>query len=67
MEGERKCSVSLKKNVERVYGMPIKDVLIEYYIKKDMSMYELAEELNVAVGTVFNWLKENGIAKVKLD
>ena len=53
MEGERKCNVSLKKNVERVYGMPIKDVLIEYYIKKDMSMYELAEELNVAVGTVF--------------
>ena len=61
MEGERKCNVSLKKNVERVYGMPIKDVLIEYYIKKDMSMYELAEELNV------NWLKENGIAKIKLD
>ena len=67
MEGERKCSVSLKKNVERVYGMPIKDVLIEYYIKKDMSMYELAEKLNVAVSTVFNWLKEKNIKKIKLD
>ena len=51
--------MSLKKNVERVYGMSIKDVLIEYYIKRDMRMYELAKEQNVDVGTVFNCLNEN--------
>lgn len=59
--------MSLRKNVERVYGMPIRDILIEYYIKRDMSIEDLAKELNVAVGTVFNWLKENKIAKVKLE
>ena len=59
--------MSLKKNVERVYGMPMRDILIEYYIKRDMNMFDLAKELNVAVGTVFNWLKENGVTKVKLD
>lgn len=58
--------MSLQTNLERLYGMPLRDILIDLYIKKDMSTTKMAEELQVTVMTVYNWLKKFGITKVKI-
>lgn len=39
------------------------EVLRRLYIDYDMSMNKIAKELNIGVGTVFNFLKEEGIQK----
>ena len=35
------------------------------YVDKEMSMKEISEELDIALGTVHNWLYEYGILKPK--
>jgi transposase len=59
--------MSLKKQIERIYKKELREVLIDMYVKEDMSMGEMAKELCVAKGTVWNWLMEQGIhKKIKL-
>lgn len=57
--------MSLQTNLERIYGMPIRDLLIDLYIKKDMNISELVEELQVSMGTIYNWLKLYNISKIR--
>lgn len=58
--------MSLQTNLERLYGMPLRDILIDLYIKKDMNTIEMAKELQVTRVTIYNWLKRNNITKVKI-
>lgn len=59
--------MALKKALEKHYKKSIREILIEMYVDKDMSMNQIAEELCVAKGTVWNWLMEEGIhKKIKL-
>lgn len=59
--------MGLKQQIERYYNKDLRKILIEMYVKKDMSMGEMAKELCVSKGTVWNWLMENGIhKKIKL-
>ena len=60
-------NMALKKQIERYYKKTMREVLVEMYVDKDMSMSQMAEELCVAKGTVWNWLMEYGIhKKIKL-
>lgn len=58
--------MSLKKLLETHYDMPLKDILIEFYINKDLSEAEVAKKLQVSNGIVHKWLKDNKISKQKL-
>jgi uncharacterized protein YjcR len=57
--------MSVKNLIEKIEGRPIKEILHDKYIDKDMTIQEIADELGVSVGIVHKWLKENGINKHK--
>ena len=44
---------------------PIRDVILELYIDKDLPMRGVADELHLSVGQVHKLVKELGIAKNK--
>lgn len=44
---------------------PIRDVILELYIDKDLSMKGVADELHLSVGQIHKLVKELGIAKNK--
>lgn len=55
--------MSLKDVIEEWKGDTLKNVLLDLYIDKDLSMDKVAKELKISVGIVYKWLKEYGISK----
>ncbi len=55
--------MSLKDVIEEWKGDTLKNVLLELYIDRDLSMDKVAKELKISVGIVYKWLKEYGISK----
>ena len=57
--------MSVRDLVERLENKPIRELLTELYLDKDMTISEIAKRLGVSVGIVHKWLKEEGINKQK--
>ena len=55
--------MSLKDVIEEWKGDTLKNVLLELYIDRDLSMDKVAKELKLSVGILYKWLKEYGISK----
>lgn len=55
--------MSLKKVLELWKGRPVEELLLDLYIKQDLSIPQVAEELNISVGSVHKWLSDYGISK----
>lgn len=49
--------------LERLYGKPYNELLVEMYVEKGMPIRAIAGELNLSVGTVHKAIKELGIVK----
>lgn len=47
-------------------NLEFNDILRTMYVDQQMSMADMAEEMNVAAGTVHNWLKKEGITSRKM-
>lgn len=62
----------LEERIEEIYFLKfgkkksIKQILIEYYIDKHLSIDEVAEELKVGKGTVINYLRKYEIKTRKI-
>lgn len=57
--------MSLQKVIEEWKQLPLKELLIQLYIENDMTIEQVAEELKVSKGVIFNWLKKYNISKNK--
>ena len=55
--------MSLIKVIEAWKQSPLKDILLELYIDRDLSMQQVADELKVSAGVVYKWLKKYKIKK----
>lgn len=51
--------------IEDWKGKPIREVILELYIDRDLSMRGVAKELHLSLGQVHKLIKELGIAKNK--
>ena len=47
---------SKMKEIEARFKADIRDILIEYYYEKDLTLYEVGEILNVDFSTISLWL-----------
>lgn len=61
---------NLKFLIERTYRAERKDntltfheILRDMYIDKEMSIREISEEIGVSIGSIHNFLKEEGIQR----
>lgn len=54
----------VERLLKRIYNKPVRDILYEFYIEKDMSMQEVAEELTVSIGWVNNACRKYNLYKV---
>ena len=50
--------------LEKFYGKPVRTILYDLYIKQNMTMKEVAEELSVSVGWVNKRIREYNLYKV---
>ena len=50
--------MSLIKVIEAWKQSPLKDILLKLYIDRDLSIQQVADELKVSAGVVYNWLKK---------
>lgn len=57
--------ISVEKIIERWKGVPLKELLREMYIDRDMTITEISDELCISVGAVHKYLKDYGICKQK--
>ena len=57
--------MSLQKVLEQWKNKPLKELLIEMYIDKDMNIRDISKELCISVGVVHKYLKDFGINKEK--
>ena len=55
--------MSLIKVIEAWKQSPLKDILLKLYIDRDLSIQQVADELKVSAGVVYNWLKKSNITK----
>lgn len=55
--------MGVKAVLEAWKGMPIEELLRSEYIEKDKSIQEVAQELHVSVGTIYNWITSYGLHK----
>ena len=55
--------MSVKDVVEAWKGMPVEELLRSEYIDKDKSIPEIAKELHLSVGTIYNWITSYGLHK----
>lgn len=55
--------MSLQEILEDWKQKPLRDLLVELYIDQNMNMREVAKELHLSLGQVFNFLKQEGITK----
>ena len=53
--------MSLIKVIEAWKQSPLKDILLKLYIDRDLSIQQVADELKVSAGVVYNWLKKYNI------
>lgn len=53
----------LQKIIEEWKGKPLRELLIELYIDKDMSLRDMEKVIYVSRETINRWLKEFGISK----
>ena len=49
--------------LEKLFGKPYNELLVEMYVEKGMSIREIAKELGLSIGTVHNTIKELGLVK----
>lgn len=54
----------VERLLERIYNKPTRDILYELYIKKDMNIRQVAEELTVSVGWISSALRKYNIYKI---
>ena len=51
--------------VEQHYGKPIKDILYDLYVVKNLSKREVAKEMHLGTGTIHSWIHKYHITKNK--
>lgn len=44
--------------IEKIYGMPIKEILRELYLNQELPAGEIAKQFGVSHTTVHRWLRE---------
>lgn len=57
--------MGVREIIEDWKQKPLRDVLIEMYIDRDMNPRQIATELHVTHKIVYLWLKEFGISSKK--
>lgn len=55
--------MGLEEIIEDWKGKPIREVILDLYIDKNMTMRGVAKELHLSVGQVYNLCKKYGISK----
>lgn len=45
-----------QERLERYLQMPLREYLRKRYVEDELTIKQVAKELNCAVGTVFNWI-----------
>lgn len=56
----------LQKRIENEKGMAFEDIMRSMYVDKQMTMKQIADELDVNLRTVQRWLKECNIQARKM-